>query len=423
MEMLSKEELGSHGITCHETEEELPYIKGEYVAQGASGRVYRASVGSEDVAVKMIDLYRMPKSGRLRAVRECKIMRALDHQNVLRLLAAYYIDRAESIVLVTVPWAPVTLDDFMQDIDENNKSSICPWYTFGSLQPWPELIRQLMEGLEYLHTLEPPIKHKDLKPDNILLLPLPSFPSVRPIIADFGISKDVIPGTRTTHHLYTYPYRTPEQVDMKGTTTKSDVYQLGCCLILTEGVLHSGRVGFRRVYNMAIEETLDNLGNSCRFAGNLASINGFFDAKISELSSANYPDPVTVFCTKFRELVRQMVALDPNDRPCISSALRKFKSFDEAAGSKSSVERRNLSAYIVECLPDNRQTAHTITTFEGRTALTIPPAHTNLYDSADSFRERVSLTLIARSYWTYHANPRLAAAEEEEICVYLAMCE
>lgn len=260
--------------------------------------------------------------------------------------------------------------------------------------------------MEYLHTLEPLIKHKDLKPDNILLLPLSSFPLVRLIIADFGISKDIIPGTQTTYHLYTYPYRTPEQVDIKGTTTKSNVYQLGCCLILTEGVLHSGRVGFRRVYNMAIEETLVNLGNSCRFAGNLASINGFFDAKIRELFSANYLDPVRVFYTKFRELVRQMVALDPNDRPYISSALHKFKSFDEAAGSKSLVERRNISAYVVECLPDNRQTAHTITAFEltqslhlwagsrmteslqpsrhttmmtrpfeGRTALTIPPAH------------------------------------------------
>jgi hypothetical protein len=112
MEMLSKEELGSHEIAWHKTEDELPYVKvkGEHVAEGGTGRVYQASLKSEVVAVKMIDLLGMSKRACLRAARECLILRGLKHQNVLGLSAAYYVDCQQSLVLVTTPWTPVTLE-------------------------------------------------------------------------------------------------------------------------------------------------------------------------------------------------------------------------------------------------------------------------------------------------------------------------
>jgi serine/threonine protein kinase len=255
-----------------------------------------------------------------------------------------------------------------------------------------------MEGLEYLHTRDPPIKHKDLKPDNILLLPLPSHPFVQPIIADFSISKAFTPGARTTDHLYTYMYRAPEQGEGKGTTTKSDVYQLGCCLLLIEGVLCSGREGFRHVYCMAIEETTEELHNSCRFAGNLASIRGFLDAKISEFSPANPSYRLTLFRTKLRELVRQMVELDPNDRLSISSALRTFKRIDEATGAESSVEKDSVSiekdSFIDSLIPQ------------------LP------------LLELVSLILPAINYWIYHTDSFPGSTKAgEEICVFLAVCK
>jgi serine/threonine protein kinase len=276
----------------------------------------------------------------------------------------------------------------MRNIHANNTSSICPWYTFGLLEPWPELIRQLMEGLEYLHTRDPPIKHKDLKPDNILLLCLPSHPFVQPIIADFSISKPFTPGARTTDHPYTYMYRTPEQGEGKGTTTKSDVYQLGCCLLLIEGVLCSGREGFRHVYCMAIEETPEELYNSCRFAGNIASIRGFLDAKISEFSHANPSHPLTLFRTKLRVLVRHMVELDPKDRLCISSALRIFKRINEATGAES---------MELTCL----------------------------FEKVRGITELVSLIVPAINYWIYHTDSIPGAEEEteEEMCAHLAMCK
>ncbi|KAE9366852.1 kinase-like protein [Stipitochalara longipes BDJ] len=322
MAILPREELESHGITWHKTEEGLYSREDIPVAEGSVGRVFKALFDGQVVAVKMIKLTRMTEDMQLRAVREYKILKDLQHSNVLRGLAAYYVDIKKSIVLVTTPWAPVTLYAFLEDINENNVSSICPWYAFGSLKPWPELIRQLMEGLQYLHTREPPIKHRDLNPDNILVHHSSSelFPQL--IIADFSISKEVIADTHTTR-VYTYLFRTPEQREGKPTTVNSDVYQLGCCLIFIEGVLHCGKEGFQQLHDMVIG---DNPEKKPGFEDNLARLHVFLDQKTSEYSSTTLPyPPIVLFGRKLRELVKQMVMLDPNERPSISSALDKLR--------------------------------------------------------------------------------------------------
>jgi serine/threonine protein kinase len=358
MVILGKEELESHGITWHKTEEELYTREDLPVAEGSVGRVFKAFFRAQVVAVKMIKLTRMTEATQLCAVREYRILKDLQHPNVLRGLAAYYVDSKKSIVLVTTPWAPVTLYDFMEDINESNLSPMCPWYTFGPLKPWPEIIRQLMEGLQYLHTREPPIKHRDLTPANILVHHSSSDPFPQLIIADFSISKEVVANTQTTR-VYTYIFRTPEQREEKGTTTKSDVFQLGCCFIFIESVLYSGGEGFLQLHDMVIG---DNAEKVAGFEDNLARLHVFLGQKISNCSSTSHPDPtVVVFGRKFRELVKQMVALDPDNRPSISSALDKFRSI------------------------------------------------------------LVSLTMTPGNYWIYDTNPRSAVAREEKICLLLAM--
>jgi len=327
MVVLRKEELEKHGITWHKTEEELYTREDLPVAEGSVGRVFKGLFKAQVVAVKVIKLTRMTEATQLCAVREYSILKNLQHPNILRCLAAYYVDSKKSIVLVTTPWAPVTLYDFMEDINERNLSPMCPWYTFGPLKPWPEMIRQLMEGLQYLHTREPPIKHRDLTPANILVNHSSSDPVPRLIIADFSISKEVVANTQTTR-VYSYLFRTPEQRKGSGTTTKSDVYQLGCCFIFMESVLYSGGEGFPQLHEMVIG---DNPEKVAGFEDNLSRLHVFLDQKISYYSSASHGgrhfDPtVVVFGRKFRELVKQMVALDPNNRPSISSALDIFRS-------------------------------------------------------------------------------------------------
>ena len=90
--------------------------------------------------------------------------------------------------------------------------------------PW---IRQVADALTYLHTASPPIIHRDIKPDNIIIAP-----NGRAVLVDFGISKLFRPGQRTTvgSQAVTPGYSPPEQYGRGQTDARSDVYALGATL-------------------------------------------------------------------------------------------------------------------------------------------------------------------------------------------------
>lgn len=89
-----------------------------------------------------------------------------------------------------------------------------------------KLILQAGEALQYLHSMEPPIIHRDLKSSNILVSP----EGVVKII-DFDASReykdDSVHDTRT---LGTQEYAPPEQFGYSQTDARSDIYSLGVVL-------------------------------------------------------------------------------------------------------------------------------------------------------------------------------------------------
>lgn len=133
------------------------------------------------------------------------LMRICDHPNILRLREAYTIDQdqwAKTTFLVIEPWAQACFQRFIMDLanSPDGRSSVCPWYSPQSLEHWPSIAKGCILGVKHLH--ENSIKHKDLKPSNILLLDESNSnflqPKVRPIIADLGISKEYIAGAQTS---------------------------------------------------------------------------------------------------------------------------------------------------------------------------------------------------------------------------------
>ncbi len=84
------------------------------------------------------------------------------------------------------------------------------------------LMRGIFDALEYLHSLRPPVFHRDIKPQNIRITP-----DGRAVLVDFGIAKVGKGMTTVAARAATPPFSPPEQYRMSGATDdKSDQYAL-----------------------------------------------------------------------------------------------------------------------------------------------------------------------------------------------------
>ncbi len=96
---------------------------------------------------------------------------------------------------------------------------------------------QLLDALNYLHAHEPPIIHRDIKPQNLKLTDENHI-----VLLDFGLSKNSVGETRVTSAGsivgYTPHYAPMEQIRGTGTDARSDIYSLSATLyqILTNNV-------------------------------------------------------------------------------------------------------------------------------------------------------------------------------------------
>jgi len=79
----------------------------------------------------------------------------------------------------------------------------------------------LCDALVYLHSQQPPIIHRDIKPDNVIITP-----EGNAILVDFGIARRYEAGRRDTMKMGTWGYLPPEQKAGR-TEPRSDLYALG----------------------------------------------------------------------------------------------------------------------------------------------------------------------------------------------------
>src|SRR6202023_3931561 len=96
----------------------------------------------------------------------------------------------------------------------------------GGKMPGSEVIEvalQVLDTLEYLHNLEPPVIYRDLKPSNVMLTP-----SEQVKLLDFGIARLFQPLSNATM-IGTQGYAPPEQ-DRGKVEFRSDLYALGATM-------------------------------------------------------------------------------------------------------------------------------------------------------------------------------------------------
>jgi serine/threonine protein kinase len=125
------------------------------------------------------------------------------------------------------------------------------------MQTWPVC---LIQALDYLHEMK--VKHKDLKPANILIL------KGQVLIADFGISKDMIDEETTASlgasgDVGTRMYCAPEVLSYNTHRGRAaDIYAMGCIFLEISTVLIIGEGGLRK-WSQRLEHSGSRLYSKC----------------------------------------------------------------------------------------------------------------------------------------------------------------
>jgi WD40 repeat protein len=207
-------------------EEELPTFQGQRyrvvtrVGTGGFGAVYKAidvQDNQQQVAIKEIKLRGLKPQDVIEATdtfnRELQILSTLSHPNLPR-VHAHFTD-PDHWYLVMDFIEGQTLESYLE--------------ANGGKLPLEEVLAigvQLCEVLDYLHTREPAIIFRDLKPANVMLT------LYRQVyLIDFGTARLFKPGRlRDTIAFGSPGYAAPEQYGKTQTTPRSDLYSLGALL-------------------------------------------------------------------------------------------------------------------------------------------------------------------------------------------------
>ncbi|GAN04190.1 protein kinase [Mucor ambiguus] len=187
------------------------YQLGNCIGKGQFGSVYRALdlATGEIVAVKRL----LFENGELdqEMMKEVALLKTLSHSNVIRYLGFIQSKHSVNIIL-----------EFAE-----NGSLMSTLKAFGA---FPEKLVasfciKILNGLEYLHQNQ--VVHCDLKAANILTTKTGDVK-----LTDFGVSLNLkIKGADAGSVSGTPNWMAPEVIELKGASTKSDIWSLGCTLV------------------------------------------------------------------------------------------------------------------------------------------------------------------------------------------------
>jgi serine/threonine protein kinase len=119
-----------------------------------------------------------------------------------------------------------------------------------------QIAKEVLKILGYLHSRQPPIIHRDVKPSNILLVAKPGQKSIQVCLVDFGSVKSFGSTETTSLTLVgTQGYMPPEQLGGR-TIRSSDLYSLGVTLITAMSGLEPSQIptkGMRLDFEQVME--------------------------------------------------------------------------------------------------------------------------------------------------------------------------
>ncbi len=186
----------------------------ELIGVGGMANVYRCNdtLDDREVAIKILkDEYLNNEEFIRRFKNESKAIATLSHPNIVKVYDVSFGDMIQYIVMEYIDG--ITLKEYF------DQQGIIEWKE--SLY----LTNQVLKALQHAH--EHGIVHRDIKPQNIMLLQDGTIK-----VTDFGIARfsDKATRTMTEHAIGSVHYISPEQARGEATDGKSDIYSVGVML-------------------------------------------------------------------------------------------------------------------------------------------------------------------------------------------------
>lgn len=223
------------------------------LGQGGMGIIYQATdlKLQRPVAIKVMHEHLAShRQFQERFLQEARTAATLDHPNIVKVIT--FSPEAKRLYIVMELVMGGSLRDYLNRLPSGRR--------YLEVDDAIALVRQMAEALHYAH--QSGMTHRDVKPENILLKPVPAankkFP-YRAMLTDFGLAKvsESITHTMTGKPVGTFPYMAPEQIQSKEVDGRTDLYALGILLYeITVGELPYTPITVMDAFRMHVSDPI-----------------------------------------------------------------------------------------------------------------------------------------------------------------------
>ncbi|CAK7357309.1 unnamed protein product [Dovyalis caffra] len=190
----------------------------EVLGRGAFKKVYRAFDELEGIEVawnqvKVADLLRNSVDLE-RLYSEVHLLKTLKHKNIIKFYNSWVDAKNENINFITEIFTSGTLRQYRQKHKHVDLRALKKWS------------RQILEGLLYLHSHDPPVIHRDLKCDNIFV----NGNQGEVKIGDLGLAA-ILQQAQSAHSVIGTPEFMAPELYEEEYNELVDIYAFGMCLL------------------------------------------------------------------------------------------------------------------------------------------------------------------------------------------------
>jgi len=224
---------------------------GPKIGAGGYGEVYKGRWKHTDVAIKRV--FKSEQSGESvdEFIKEISILSKLHHPNILLFLGASISNNGLFIITEYMSKGSVYSNLHSPLHKINGKAKI-------GFKEKMNLLLDAARGMLYLHTFDPPIIHRDLKTQNLLVDEYG-----RGKLCDFGLSREM--ASTTMSRLGTIQYSAPETLRGEHYGEAVDMYSFGILIweVVTEEVPYEGLAPLKVASEVAYNNTRPKIPASC----------------------------------------------------------------------------------------------------------------------------------------------------------------